>query len=93
MLACLLADDRVRGAEDIQAVFAALDENRRDRDQWLVQSSRQAADMYEWRAPHVGERYDERIQKEIVRRQAMVWDFDMDQSILKAHEALGRHLA
>lgn len=92
VLSSLLEDDCVAQPEDLEAVFSAFDENRRERDQWLVQSSREAADMYEWRAPHIGKGYDEGIQKEINDRQARIWGIDLGEAITSARAALHRRL-
>ena len=44
ILSALLADERVEDASHLEAVFATFDAARRERDQWLVESSREAAD-------------------------------------------------
>ena len=92
MLVSLLDDHRIYEPRHLEAAFAAFDEIRRPRDLWLVQSSRKAADMYEWRAPDIGDRDDESIQREIDRRQAYIWDVDLNQMVQDARESLGRHL-
>lgn len=92
ILSSLLADERVQMATDLEAVFAAFDENRRERDQWLVQSSRKAADMYEWRAPDIGMKFDQAIQEEIKTRQSYIWDVNLDHAIDDARVRLGQKL-
>jgi salicylate hydroxylase len=91
VLSSLLYDDCVQGAEDLGAVFAAFDASRRQRDQWLVQSSRRAADIYEWRSPELGRDYD-RMKEDIRERQARIWNFDLDRAIREAREDLGQRL-
>jgi salicylate hydroxylase len=93
VLASLLADERVQGPADLEAVFAAFDATRRERDQWLVRSSRLAADMYEWRAPAVGFRYDEAVQAEIEKRQGYIWSVDLDKAIADGRQHLHTRLA
>ena len=93
VLSSLLNDQRAQRPCHLASVFAAFDSCRRDRAQWLVRSSRQAADMYEWRAPELGSRYDERIQREVRERQEHIWNFDLDKLIRDAREDLERRLA
>lgn len=92
VLATLLADDAVRGPEDLDAVFQAYDESRRARTQWLVQSSRRAADLYEWRDAEIGRDY-ERILREINERQAYIWDIDLKAELDAARAGLVRRLS
>ncbi len=102
VLAALLADERVRdaaaatgdgggGGGGLEAAFAAFDAARRPRDQWLVQSSRRAGDLYEWRAEGVG-RDIQAIAREVRERQARVWGIDLDADIERARQDLGRRL-
>ena len=49
--------------------------------------------MYEWRASDVGYRADERIQEEIRKRQAYIWNIDLPEMVADARAALGRHLS
>ena len=44
--------------------------------------------VYEWRAPEVGQGYDEQIQDEIRKRQGYIWDIDLPQAIADAGVAL-----
>jgi salicylate hydroxylase len=77
----------------IQCVFAAFDASRRERDQWLVQSSRRAADLYEWRLPNTGKGHFESMRKDIEERQAVCWGIDLDKAIAEARGDLRRRLA
>jgi len=88
-MASLLGDERVQSAQDLEAVFAAFDANRRERDQWLVQSSRRAADIYEWRNTDIGKDFD-LMRQDIIGRQATLWNIDLDREILEAREDLGK---
>ncbi|KAJ9161052.1 FAD/NAD(P)-binding domain-containing protein [Coniochaeta hoffmannii] len=92
VLAELLVDGSLRGPEDLEAVFSAFDESRRARTQWLVQSSRRAADLYEWRDAEVGRDYGG-ILKEINARQAYIWNVDMEAEIEAARANLTKRLA
>lgn len=49
VLSHLIADEMVKEPKDLEAVFAAFDANRRERTQWLVQSSSRVSNLYEWR--------------------------------------------
>lgn len=89
VLASLLADDAVRGPDDLEAVFAAYDAIRRERDQWLVRSSRRAADVYEWR--ELGRDFDA-IHKDMQERQEYIWGVDMEKQIEEARQDLRKRL-
>lgn len=91
LLADLLADTRVRGVQDLEAVLATFDAVRRERSQWLVDSSRFTGDLYEWRAPGIGRDLNA-INAEINRRNAAIADFDIQASCLEARDVLGGKL-
>lgn len=91
MLATLLADDRVQTAKDLEAVLATFDAVRRERSQWLVQSSRFIGDAYEWRAPGVG-RDLEGIEREINRRNGIIANVDMGEMCAESVRVLGEKL-
>lgn len=79
-----IREDDVSPLDGLRAVFAAFDASRRERDQWLVQSSRRAADLYEWRLPNTGKENFEAMRNDIETRQAICWGVDLDKMI---HEA------
>ncbi|KAK5076229.1 hypothetical protein LTR64_006293 [Lithohypha guttulata] len=91
VMAALLSDKRVQTSEDIEAAFAAFDSNRRERCQWLVQSSRFIGDAYEWRAPGLKDDF-KKIESEINRRNSIIGDFDIDQGCKDATDELTKHL-
>ncbi|KAB5566072.1 salicylate 1-monooxygenase sala [Coniochaeta sp. 2T2.1] len=92
VLSSLLGDPSLRGPEDLEAVFATYDESRRSRTQWLVQSSRRVADLYEWRDVTVGKGYGG-ILDEITRRQAIIWNLDLEAELETAQRSLRNRLA
>ncbi|KAK3994342.1 putative salicylate hydroxylase [Cladorrhinum sp. PSN332] len=77
------------GSEGLEAVFAQFDSSRRERDQWLVQSSRRAADLYELRLE--GMRLDE-MKKDIEERQEVCWGFNVEEAIAQAKMGLKERL-
>lgn len=91
MLATLLADDRVQSHKDLEAALAVYDESRRERSQWLVQSSRRIGDCYEWRAEGVGRDFA-KIEEEINTRNGMIANVDVDGMCEEARGELGRRL-
>lgn len=91
VMAVLLADDRVQTPADIEAAFAAFDSNRRERCQWLVESSRLIGDVYEWRAPGIGDDFG-KIEKEINHRNSIIGDFDVEGGCSEALRQLHRSL-
>ena len=89
----LVASDETANQTDrLEAVFATFEANRLERDQWLVQSSRRAADVYEWRLPQTGRDYFEAMQKDIEGRQAVCWGVDLDKAVVEAKTDLRRRL-
>lgn len=86
VLAELLTDDSVRGPEDLENVFRVYDESRRERTQWLVQSSRRAADIYEWRAEY--RNACGRMADECHERQGKIWEHDLRAEIEEARRKL-----
>jgi salicylate hydroxylase len=78
------------GIPDFESAFAAFDASRRERDQWLVQSSRRAAELYEWRLPKTGKDHFDAMRKDIEGRQAVCWGIDLDKAIQEAREDLRR---
>ncbi|KAF5018298.1 hypothetical protein F66182_9723 [Fusarium sp. NRRL 66182] len=85
ILAELLADENVQSHSDLEAAFAAFDASRRERTQWLVQSSRFIGNAYEWRAEGVGRDFD-KIEKEINERIAFISDIDIGKACERAKE-------
>ncbi|KAF6814543.1 salicylate 1-monooxygenase SalA [Colletotrichum plurivorum] len=90
-LAELLADDHVRCGADVVAAFAAYDAARRERGQWLVRTSRDAGELYEFRT-EIGRDF-EKMGQDVKARAEIVWDFDIRQSIEGARKDLKRRLA
>ncbi|OGM44268.1 salicylate 1-monooxygenase SalA, partial [Aspergillus bombycis] len=66
-----------RKAAALQAAFAAFSTVRRDRSQWLVRSSREACEIYEWNDLRCGSDMDKGY-AEIKRRSHKIWHFDID---------------
>lgn len=91
-MAELLKDDHVRSHRDLEAVFAAFDAVRRERCQWLVQSSRRIGDCYEWRAEGVGRDF-KKIEGEINERMGIISGLDIHEACGQAREYLCRNLA
>lgn len=91
VLATLLEDERVQSPRDLEAVLATFDAVRRERTQWLVQSSRFIGDTYEWRAPGVGNNL-KRAEEEINRRNGIIANVDVNRMCSEAREELGKRL-
>lgn len=72
--------------------LAAFDSSRRERSQWLVESSRFIGDCYEWRAPGVGDDF-QKIEEEINRRTGFIYNVDIEDMCEEAKEVLGRMLS
>ncbi|KAL5000346.1 hypothetical protein BDV10DRAFT_37208 [Aspergillus recurvatus] len=91
VLATLLSDPRVQTHSDLEATLAIFDASRRERTQWLVQSSRFIGDCYEWRAAGVGRDF-KKIEEAINRRNAVITDADVGGMCREAKEMLGKRL-
>lgn len=91
-MAELLADERVQSHSDLEAALAAFDAIRKERGQWLVQSSRFIGDCYEWRADGVGDDF-RKIEAEINRRNGIINNIDIGEMTQQAKEDLGKKLS
>ncbi|OQD66295.1 hypothetical protein PENDEC_c052G06018 [Penicillium decumbens] len=91
VLAALLEDDRVQTHKDLEHVLDAFDFCRRERTQWLVQSSRFVGDCYEWRAEGI-ERDFKKIEKEINHRNGIIANVDIDKMCEDARQQLTQRL-
>ncbi|EAW11245.1 FAD-dependent oxidoreductase [Aspergillus clavatus NRRL 1] len=91
VLATLLADERVQTGADLAAVLAAYDHSRRERAQWLVQSSRFAGNCYEWLAEGVGADFA-KIEQAITHRNGIIAHVDVPAMCAQAREGLRRRL-
>lgn len=99
MLASLLADEQVSKPGHLAAVLAVYDAHRRERTQWVVQSSRRAGNLVEFltaRAPGAAGGQDDAvggIEEELGARLGRVWGFDVRDSIREARKDLHRRLS
>ncbi|KAI9040779.1 FAD/NAD(P)-binding domain-containing protein [Aspergillus affinis] len=91
ILAAMLEDDRVTSVRDLEAVLATFDSTRRERTQWLVQSSRFIGDCYEWRAEGVGRNF-KKIEEAINYRNGVIANVDIRQMCKNAVDELGGRL-
>ncbi|UJO19782.1 FAD-dependent monooxygenase orf3 [Fulvia fulva] len=92
VLADLLADERVKSQKDIAAAFETFDQVRRERGNWLVQTSQHIGNCYEWLAEGVGEDF-KKIKHEIDTRNGMIADVDVASMCREAKQRLGASLA
>lgn len=75
----------------IRAAFQAFNEVRYERTQWLVRSSRETGDIYEWMYP---ESADDSVKckTELDERFMVIWDFDVDRMVGQTRSAYYRLL-
>ena len=71
------------------AAFKAYDATRRERDLWLVESSRKVSDTYEWANPDCGSD-PEKCLKDVESRSRKLWQFDIDAMLKDARSAYQR---
>ncbi|VUC32117.1 unnamed protein product [Clonostachys rosea] len=89
VLAALLSHEAINSPADLELAFAVFDECRRERGQWLVESSRFIGDCYEWRAEGVGNDFA-KIENEINRRNSIIADVDVAVMCQQARDTLSR---
>lgn len=78
-------DDGPWGRDSVMKAFAKYDAVRRERSQWLVQSSREVCEIYEWRHPSTGKDRDKCF-AEIKARSHKLWYFDIEQMLASLEE-------
>ena len=90
----LLADPKVHeaGYKGIEAAFATFNDCRKERGQWLVQSSRREGDLYEWRAEGVMDDVG-KIEAESTERCHKIWDAQIETMVAEALQELRQRLA
>ncbi|KIX01231.1 uncharacterized protein Z518_08956 [Rhinocladiella mackenziei CBS 650.93] len=91
VMAELLADERVCEPDHLEAVFATFSAERKERGEFLVQSSRWIGDCYEWRASGIGSDMA-KIEAEINKRNGIIANIDMTKVCEHAREELGKRL-
>ncbi|RDW76682.1 FAD-dependent monooxygenase afoD [Aspergillus mulundensis] len=79
-------EERRRG---IRAALGTYSEVRIGRSQWLVQSSREMGDLYEWRFEGIGGD-GEKCRDEWERRSRVIWEFDVEGMVRRARGELER---
>ncbi|KAK3304865.1 uncharacterized protein B0T15DRAFT_437576 [Chaetomium strumarium] len=67
----------------LPAALEAFSAVRRERSQWLVQSSRDMGDILQWRYPATA-RDSRKIKAEFQRRARKIWDFDVNGMVVEA---------
>ncbi|KAJ5621534.1 hypothetical protein N7528_006317 [Penicillium herquei] len=77
VLACVDAGSRTTRKRNIEIALQTYSAVRIERSQWLVKSSREMGDVYEWRYPASGDD-GEKCKAEFEKRSQVIWDFDVD---------------
>lgn len=90
-MASLLASEHIQSPADLDAVFTTFNEHRKERGQWLVQSSRWIGDCYEWRANGIGNDFA-KIEREINERNGIIANVDVQLWCKEAVEDLTKRL-
>ena len=91
VLVSLLSDERIKSPADLEAVFATFNDRRKERGQWLVQSSRWIGDCYEWLADGIGRDFG-KIEREINERNAVIAEVDVESLCKEARDDLAKRL-
>ncbi|KAI9376617.1 hypothetical protein BJX61DRAFT_255675 [Aspergillus egyptiacus] len=91
VIATLLSDPQVQTHKDLETALSVFDGSRRERTQWLVESSRFIGDCYEWRAEGVGNDFT-KIEQAINYRNGIITDADVGEMCRDAGAILRRRL-
>ncbi|MCJ1281799.1 hypothetical protein MMC26_001122 [Xylographa opegraphella] len=83
---------KVSKNQALEASFAAFEAARKERTQWLVQSSRLIGDLFEWRVKGIGSDV-RKIEKELRDRDDIIWNVDVRQMAREAVEDLEKRFA
>ena len=70
---------------NIEHALAVYSSVRRGRSQWLVKSSREVCDIYEWRHPETGTDMDKCL-AEITERSHKLWYFNIDEMLTQLQQ-------
>ncbi|KAG6361744.1 hypothetical protein INS49_009972 [Diaporthe citri] len=78
---------KVAGARrlTVERALRAFSRSRKDRSQWLVSSSREMGDMYQWRLGSTG-RDPDRCHSKLDQASRKLWDFSVDAMVAGAKE-------
>ena len=92
VLSELLADETISNNHDVEAALAVFDSVRRQRGQWLVQSSRHIGDCYEWLAKGVGDDF-KKIESEINHRNGIIANVNVREMCEDARKQLKQRMS
>lgn len=76
----------------VETAFSVFNDVRYERSQWLVRSSREACDIYEWIDPACGQDMT-KGHEEITRRSHKIWYFDIEAMLKELEHGYARSLA
>lgn len=85
LLASVQAGSGKGRPRQIEAALQAYSDVRIERTQWIVKSSREMGDIYEWRYSLTG-MDAAKIQAEFSQRAKKIWDFDVNAMLDEAHK-------
>lgn len=92
LLDCMQTLPQGTRASSIPVALQAFSAVRIERSQWLVQSSRDMGDIYEWRYPDTGDD-STKCKDEFERRAKKIWDFDVDAMVIESKAEYEKLLA
>jgi len=79
-------------AQVLRSAFETYDAVRRERSQWLVHSSRNICDVYEWNNPKTGSN-PEKCLEEIKWRSHKIWYFNIEGMLLETRKEFDSRIA
>ncbi|KAK5942332.1 hypothetical protein PMZ80_004895 [Knufia obscura] len=84
--ASVIQDDKASKSQALKLAFITFNTIRRKRTQWLVQSSHDVCEIYEWNHPKTGSDPDKCFE-EIRRRSHKIWYFDYEDMVRESSES------
>lgn len=87
VLSEILADRHIKSYADVDNAFAVYDEVRRPRGEFLIRSSRFTGECWDLREPSIKDFKE--LEKEILRRNAIIHEVDVGKMCKDARAKLG----
>ncbi|PVH94010.1 FAD/NAD(P)-binding domain-containing protein, partial [Periconia macrospinosa] len=88
----LYSRDEAEKVQPVSAALQAYSQVRLQRSQWLVSSSRNMGEIYQWRYPDSGND-SLKIKSEIENRSRKIWDYSVDDMMAEASRECERRLS
>ncbi|KAH7121712.1 putative salicylate hydroxylase, partial [Dactylonectria macrodidyma] len=91
VLAYLLSDEKVTSQADLKHALQVYNFMRRERGNWLVQSSRRMGNLYEWMIPEIRDDFS-KMDAEINYRKGVIMNYNVQEACDAAQAELAKRL-